>query len=177
MPIYSLKDRQPRFPAGEWYVAPTAALIGSVVLGNQSTIWFNVVIRADNELITIGERTNVQDGSVLHADPGRPLVLGANVTIGHKVMLHGCEVGDGSLIGMNAVLLNGSKVGAGSILGAGSLLPEGREIPPGVLALGAPARVIRPLTPEDQAGLLVIAEGYVARGVRYRAELAAFTPT
>src|SRR5205085_1475859 len=139
-----LKDRQPRFPAAQWYVAPTAAVIGSVVLGRQSSVWFNVVIRGDNELITVGERTNIQDGSVLHADPGKPLLLGANVTIGHKVMLHGCEVCDASLIGMNAVLLNGAKVGAGSILGAGSLVPEGREIPAGVLALGTPARVVRP---------------------------------
>jgi len=177
MPLYSLKDRQPRLPAGDWYIAPTAAVIGSVVLGRQANVWFNVVIRGDNELITIGECTNVQDGSVLHADPGKPLVLGANVTIGHKVMLHGCEVCDGSLIGMNAVLLNGAKVGAGSILGAGSLIAEGREIPPGVLALGTPAKVVRQLTPEEQAGLLRIAQGYVERAARYRSELAPFTPS
>jgi carbonic anhydrase/acetyltransferase-like protein (isoleucine patch superfamily) len=174
MPIYTLKDRQPLFESAEWYVAPTAAIIGSVTVGHQANVWFNVVVRADNEAISIGRRTNVQDGSVLHADPGKPLVLGENVTIGHKVMLHGCLVGDGALIGMNAVLLNGAKVGAGSIVGAGSLLAENKEIPPGVLALGSPARVIRPLTQDEKDNLAMIAEGYVRRAERYRAELAPF---
>jgi carbonic anhydrase/acetyltransferase-like protein (isoleucine patch superfamily) len=174
MPIYTLKDRQPRFESAEWFIAPTASVIGSVTFGHQANVWFNVVIRADNELITIGERTNVQDGSVLHADPGKPLVLEADVTIGHKVMLHGCRVGAGALIGMNAVLLNGAKVGAGSILGAGALLAENKEIPEGVLALGAPARVVRTLTAEEKDGLRMVAENYVSRAARYRAELAPF---
>ena len=174
MPIYTLKDRQPRFESAEWFIAPTASVIGSLTLGHQANVWFNVVIRADNELITIGERTNVQDGSVLHADPGKPLVLEADVTIGHKVMLHGCRVGAGSLIGMNAVLLNGARVGAGSILGAGALLAENKEIPEGVLAMGAPARVVRPLSRDERDRLLMIAENYVARAARYREELAPF---
>jgi len=171
MPVYTLKDRKPQFGAQHPFIAPTAAIIGSVALGNQASIWFNAVIRADGECITIGERTNIQDGCVLHADPGQPLVLGANVTIGHKVMLHGCFVADGSLVGMSSVLLNGSKVGSGSILGAGTLLAEGKEIPGGVLALGAPARVVRELSAEEQQGLLLIAEGYVQRAAHYRLEL------
>ena len=171
MPVYTLKDRKPQFGAEYPFIAPTATIIGSVNFGNQASVWFNAVIRADGENITIGERTNIQDGSVLHADPGQPLVLGANVTIGHKVMLHGCRVEDGSLIGMSSVLLNGSKVGAGSILGAGALLAEGKEIPGGVLALGAPARVVRRLSDEEQQALLLIAEGYVKRAAHYRSEL------
>ena len=172
MPIYKLGELQPHFAPGQRFVAPGAAVIGSVKVGRDASIWFNVVIRADNETITIGERSNIQDGSVLHADPGKPLVIGANVTVGHKVMLHGCEVADGSLIGMNAVLLNGSRVGAGSIVGAGALLPEGKEIPSGVLALGAPAKVVRQLTAAEKDELLAIADGYVSRAARYLSQLA-----
>ena len=122
-----------------------------------------VVIRADNDQVHLGEATNIQDGSVLHVDPGYPMTLGRRVTIGHKVMLHGCTVGDGSLIGINSVILNGAKVGAGSLVGANSLVPEGKEIPPGVLAIGSPAKVVRKLKPEEIAALLQVSEGYVAR--------------
>lgn len=174
MPIYSLTNRQPRFLSAECFIAPTASVIGSVQFGAHSSVWFNAVVRADDELITIGDRSNVQDGSVLHADPGKPLVLEANVTIGHKVMLHGCHVGAGCLIGMNAVLLNGARIGAGSIIGANSLVAENKEIPSGVLAIGSPARVVRPLTADEQQGLLKVAEVYVKRSARYRAELAPF---
>ncbi len=175
MPIYRLHDREPHF-ADAAYIAPTAVVIGSVLLGRDASVWFGTVIRADSECITVGERTNIQDGCVLHADPGQPLVLGDEVTIGHKVMLHGCHVGAGSLIGMSSVLLNGSKVGAGSILGAGSLLAEGKEIPEGVLALGAPARVVRKLRPEEQRDVLEIAQHYVARSAQYRSELVRLDP-
>lgn len=171
MPIYRIRDRKPQFAARAAYLAPDAAIIGSVEFGRDASVWFHTVIRGDSERIVVGDRTNVQDGCVLHADPGDPLVLGANVTIGHQVMLHGCRVGDGSMIGMSSVLLNGSKVGAGSILGAGSLLAEGKEIPEGVLALGAPARVVRKLRPEEQRALLEIAERYVERALQYRSEL------
>jgi carbonic anhydrase/acetyltransferase-like protein (isoleucine patch superfamily) len=174
MPIYTLKNRQPRFASADWFIAPTASVIGEAIFGDRANVWFNVVIRADNETITIGDRTNVQDGSVLHADPGKPLVLEHDVTIGHKVMLHGCHVSAGSLIGMNAVLLNGSRVGPGSILGAGSLLAENKVIPEGVLALGSPARVVRVLTAEEREGLREVADNYVQRAARYRQELQPF---
>jgi carbonic anhydrase/acetyltransferase-like protein (isoleucine patch superfamily) len=174
MPIYTLKGREPRFDSADCFIAPTASVVGSVRFGAHSSVWFNVVVRADDELITIGERSNVQDGSVLHADPGRPLVLERNVTIGHKVMLHGCRVAEGSLIGMNAVLLNGARVGSGTIIGAGALVAEDKEIPSGVLAIGSPARVVRELTAEEREGLLKVAEIYVRRSARYRAELTPF---
>ena len=171
MPIYRIGNRKPQFAARAAYIAPDASIIGSVEFGRDASVWFQTVIRGDSERIVIGERTNVQDSCVLHADPGDPLLLGANVTIGHQVMLHGCHVGEGSMIGMSSVLLNGSKVGAGSILGAGSLLAEGKEIPDGVLALGAPARVVRKLSAEEQRSVLEIAQRYVERAAHYRSEL------
>ncbi len=168
MPIYTLGDRRPIFVSEEWFVAPTAAIIGTVMLGHQASIWFNVVVRSDREIISIGERSNVQDGSVLHADPGFPLRLGRNVTIGHKAMLHGCSIGDGSLIGMNSVLLNGAGVGTGSIVGAHSLIAEGKVFPDGVLIIGSPGRVVRELKQEEKDCLLGIADGYVKRAQTYR---------
>ncbi len=171
MAIYSLGDRRVEFRGSEWFVAPDASVIGSVALEDQANVWFNVVIRGDNEQITIGPRVNVQDGSVLHADPGKPLTLAADVTIGHKVMLHGCTVGAGSLIGMNAVLLNQSVIGKRSIVGAHTLIPEGKTFPDGVLILGSPGKVVRETTPEEHAWMLGIADGYVKRARRFRAEL------
>ncbi|MSQ69676.1 MAG: gamma carbonic anhydrase family protein [Betaproteobacteria bacterium] len=168
MPIYKLGDRSPVFVSEEWFIAPTAAVIGTVTLGHQASIWFNVVVRSDREIITIGERCNVQDGSVLHADPGFPLRLGRNVTIGHKAMLHGCSIGDGSLIGMNSVLLNGASIGSGCIVGAHSLIPEGKVFPDGVLILGSPGKVVRDLKQEERDFLLGVAEGYVKRAQTYR---------
>jgi len=121
--------------------------------------------------VRIGAGTNVQDGSVLHVDPGYPLALGNKVTVGHKAMLHGCTVGDGSLIGINSVVLNGARIGRGTLIGANALIPEGKEIPDGVLVVGSPGRIVRELKPEERAGLLKIAEGYVERSRRYRTEL------
>jgi carbonic anhydrase/acetyltransferase-like protein (isoleucine patch superfamily) len=141
------------------------------VLEHAANVWFGVIIRADNDLIRIGAGTNVQDASVLHCDPGHPLTLGKNVSIGHKVMLHGCTVGDGALIGINSVILNGAKIGAGALVGANSLVAEGKEIPPGVLAVGSPARVVRELKPEEKEGLLGIARGYVERAKLFKSSL------
>jgi carbonic anhydrase/acetyltransferase-like protein (isoleucine patch superfamily) len=129
------------------------------------------VIRAENDTVRIGEGTNVQDGAVLHVDPGFPMALGERVTIGHKVMLHGCTVGDGALIGINSVVLNGAKIGRGSLIGANALIPEGKEIPEGVLVVGSPGRIVRELKPEERANILRIADGYVERAQRYKAEL------
>lgn len=171
MPIYSLGERRVEFRGREWFVAPTASLIGSVVLEDQANVWFNVVIRGDNELITLGERVNVQDGSVLHADPGFPLTLARGVSVGHKAMLHGCTVGEGSLIGMNSVIMNGAVIGKGAIVGSNSLVAEGKRFPDGVLILGSPGKVVRELRPEEIEGIRGIADGYVERGRRFKAEL------
>ena len=170
---YAFEDRVPTLIGTEHYVAPTAALIGAVRLLNQASVWFNAVIRADNDVITIGERSNVQDGAVLHTDPGLPMTIGTGVTIGHKVMLHGCQIGDGSLIGMNAVILNGARIGREVLVGANTLIAEGKEIPDGVLVLGSPGRVVRELTAEERAKLAWPAQAYVAKIARY---LAACTP-
>jgi len=171
MPIYSLKDRRVEMRGADHYIAWDATLAGSIILENAVNIWFNVVIRADNDQVHIGEATNIQDGSVLHCDPGFPLTVGNRVTVGHKVMLHGCTIGDGALIGINSVILNGAQIGAGSLIGANSLVPEGKVIPPGVLAVGSPAKVVRELTPEQIAGILKISESYVARGRLFRDHL------
>ncbi|MSQ64474.1 MAG: gamma carbonic anhydrase family protein [Betaproteobacteria bacterium] len=171
MPIFSLGDRRVELRGAHHFIAYDATLAGSIILENEVNIWFGVVIRADNDLVHLGEATNIQDGSVLHVDPGYPMTLGRRVTIGHKAMLHGCTVGDGALIGINSVILNGAKIGAGSLVGANSLVPEGREIPPGVLAVGSPAKVVRDLKPEQIAGILKISEGYVARAKLFREQL------
>lgn len=171
MPVYSLAERCVEFVGEEWFVAPDASIVGSVTLENQANVWFNVSIRGDNERIVIGPRVNVQDASVLHADPGIPLVLGTDVCIGHKVMLHGCTVGDGSLIGMNAVLLNRASIGRHSIVGAHTLIPEGKTFPDGVLILGSPGRVVREVTQAEKDWILRIADGYVKRARRFKTEL------
>ena len=171
MSIYSLAERKVSFAGAEWYVADTAAVIGSVALGNESSVWFHVVIRGDSEIITIGARTNIQDGAVLHADPGSPLTLGSNVSVGHKAMLHGCTVGDGSLIGINSVVLNGASIGKGTIVAAGALIPEGKTIPDGVLVLGSPGQVVRELAQEEKDFLLAVAESYVQRSRYFREHL------
>ncbi|MBS0336062.1 MAG: gamma carbonic anhydrase family protein [Proteobacteria bacterium] len=171
MPIFSLGERRVELRGERHYIAHDATLAGSILLENDVSIWFGVIIRADNDQVTIGAETNVQDGSVLHVDPGFPLALGRNVTIGHKAMLHGCSVGDGTLIGINSVILNGAKIGAGTLVGANSLVSEGKEIPPGVLVLGSPAKVVRELTPEEKARLMETSHGYVARARVFRASL------
>lgn len=171
MPIFSLGERRVELRGERHYIAYDATLAGSIVLNNDASIWFGVVIRADNDQVTIGEATNVQDGSVLHVDPGFPMVIGRNVTIGHKVMLHGCTVGDGTLIGINSVVLNGARIGSGTLVGANSLIPEGKEIPGGVLVLGSPGKVIRDLTAEERARVLEASQSYVERSELFRRQL------
>jgi carbonic anhydrase/acetyltransferase-like protein (isoleucine patch superfamily) len=168
MPIYELDGQAPEFPAdGQYWVAETAVLIGRVRMKSQSSIWFGAVLRGDNEWIEIGERSQIQDNATLHTDPGFPMVIGPNCVIGHNVMLHGCIVGENSLIGMSAVLLNGSKIGKNSLVGAGALVTEGKTFPDNSLIVGSPARAIRTL---DDAAIKRIAGGadiYVKRWQQY----------
>jgi len=168
--IFSLGERQVEF-RGDYYVAPSASVIGTVVLGHNASVWFNCVLRGDNDVITIGDNTNVQDASVLHIDEGVPLTLGANVSIGHKVMLHGCSVGDNSLIGINAVVLNNARIGKNCLVGASSLVTEGKEFPDGTLILGSPARVARSLTETEIMNISRIADHYVQKSLLYRTAL------
>jgi carbonic anhydrase/acetyltransferase-like protein (isoleucine patch superfamily) len=170
MAIYALGDKCPTFK-GKYYVAENAAVIGNVVFENNANVWFGVTIRGDNDTITLGENVNVQDGSVLHTDEGVPLTLHKNVSVGHLATLHGCTVEEGALIGIGAIVLNGAVIGARSLIGAGALVGEGKQIPPGVLALGAPAKVVRPLTTEQQEYLAFIARHYAERADTYRETL------
>jgi carbonic anhydrase/acetyltransferase-like protein (isoleucine patch superfamily) len=170
--ICSLGDRRVVLRGEGHFIAPTAAVVGSVVLETESSVWFGTVVRGDNEPITIGPRSNVQDGSVLHTDPGFPLVIGADVTVGHQVMLHGCTIGDGSLIGIQAIVMNGAVVGRECIVGAGALVPEGRTIPDRSLVIGSPGRVVRTLTDEEVAGIRGGADVYVRKAQWYLRELA-----
>ncbi|MFK3736413.1 gamma carbonic anhydrase family protein [Massilia sp. TN1-12] len=170
MAIYQLGEHAPEIDASA-YVAESANLIGKVTLDANASVWFGATLRGDNERITIGENSNVQEGTVMHTDMGFPLVLGKNVTIGHQAMLHGCTIGDGTLVGIQAVVLNGAKIGKGCLIGAGALVTEGKEFPDHSLILGSPAKVARTLTAEDLGKLESIAAGYVERGHRYKAEL------
>ncbi|MEM6971977.1 MAG: gamma carbonic anhydrase family protein [Pseudomonadota bacterium] len=168
MPIHSLDAISPRLPAeGRFYVAPGAHLIGDVRLGEMVSVWFNAVLRADSEPITIGDGSNVQDGCVFHVDPGFPLTLGEDVTVGHGAILHGCTIGDGALIGMGATVLNGAVVGVGALIGAGALVTEGKTIPDGAVVMGQPGKVIRTLDDAGRAALAETAAGYRARLMRY----------
>ena len=167
MAIYELDGVAPDVEPTAW-VADSAQVIGQVVIGADASIWFGVVIRGDTDPIHIGASTNIQDGSVLHADHGKPLRIGNHVTVGHKVMLHGCTVGDGSLIGIGAIVLNGAKIGRGCIVGAGALVTEGKEFPDGSMILGSPAKAVRELTPEQQAGLRLSALHYVENAKRFQ---------
>ena len=171
MAVFSLGDRRVTFHSDDWYIAESASVIGAVSIGHQTSIWFNVVIRGDNDTITLGDGSNIQDGSVLHADAGIPLALGSHVTVGHNAMLHGCSVGDGTLIGINSVVLNRSVIGSGSIVGANTLVPEGKTFPDGVLVLGSPGKVVRELTDNERINVLRIAEDYVRRAKLFREEL------
>ena len=171
MAVYSLGEREVSFHGDEWFIAENATVIGTVAMHRQSSVWFNAVVRGDSEIITIGERTNIQDACVLHADPGIPLTLGKNVSVGHRAMLHGCVVGDGSLIGIGAIVMNGAVIGSGCLVGAGSLIPEGKKYPDGVLVLGSPGKIVRELKPEEKAALLENAETYVRRSKIYREKL------
>ncbi len=170
MAIYRLGDDSPRIAPTAW-VADSAQLIGRVQLHDDASVWYGAVLRGDNEWITIGARSNVQDGSVLHTDMGSPLVLGEDVTVGHQAMLHGCTVGDGSLVGIQAVVLNGAKIGRNCLVGAGALVTEGKVFPDNSLILGSPAKAVRELTPEQLAGLKRSAAGYVANAERHRTQL------
>lgn len=156
---------------GEYFIAENAVVIGSVVLAANASIWFGAVLRGDNEPIVIGENSNVQDGAVLHTDMGQPLNIGRNVTIGHQAMLHGCTVGDGSLIGIQAVVLNGAKIGKGCIIGAKALIPEGKEIPDYSLVVGSPGKVVRQLSEPERQMLELSALHYVENFKRYQREL------
>jgi len=170
MAIYELDGVCPTVPESAW-VADSAQVIGDVVLGEQVSIWLGVVIRGDTDAIRIGARSNIQDLSVLHADIGMPLTIGAGVTVGHKAMLHGCTVGDDSLIGIGAVVLNGAKIGKGCLVGAGALVTEGKEFPNGSMIIGSPAKAVRSLTPEQLQGLRGSADHYVANAQRFKASL------
>lgn len=171
MPLYRLGDRRPELHDSCW-VADNAAVIGSVTLEREASVWFNCVLRGDNDVIRIGRGSNIQDGSVLHTDPGIPLEIGADVTVGHVAMLHGCRVGDGSLIGMKAVILNRAVIGRHCLIGASTLIPEGRVIPDRSLVVGSPGKIIRELGDEDVARLLRSARHYVENWQRYRAHCA-----
>ena len=170
MAIYALDGAAPTIAESAW-VADSAQVMGDVVLAEDTSIWFGVVIRGDTETIRIGRGSNIQDLSVLHADHGMPLTVGEDVTVGHQVMLHGCTVGDGSLIGIGAVVLNGAKIGKGCLVGAGSLVTEGKEFPDGSMILGSPAKVVRQLTPEQLEGLRQSAKHYVDNARRFRTGL------
>ena len=167
MAIYELDGLAPRMAESAW-VADNAQVMGDVVLGEDSSVWFGTTVRGDTETITIGRGSNVQDGSVLHADVGMPLTIGDFVTVGHQVMLHGCTVGDGSLIGIGAIVLNGAKIGKNCLVGAGSLVTEGKEFPDGSMIMGSPARVVKSLTPEQMEGLRQSAQHYIENAQRYR---------
>lgn len=171
MPIYSLGEKRPVLADSVW-IAPNAIVIGDVRLGADVSLWWNTVLRGDNDPITIGDGTNVQDGSVLHTDEGVPLTLGANVTIGHMAMIHGCTVGDDSLIGIGAIILNRAVIGRECLIGAGSLIPEGKIIPERSLVLGSPGKVVRQLTDEDLARIRHTAEHYIRHSRNYREGLA-----
>jgi len=172
MTAYRLGDREPTLPeGGEYWIAPNAVVAGHVILKKNASVWFGAVLRGDNEPITIGENSNVQDNSVLHTDIGSPLTIGANVTIGHMVMLHGCTIGDNSLIGIGSIVLNHARIGKNCLIGANTLITEGKEIPDNSLVMGAPGKVIREISPEQAMMLAGGAAHYVENWKRYRREL------
>ena len=170
MPLFRIGDKQPQLGENAW-VAPNATVIGDVHLGANASIWWNATVRGDNDPIHIGANSNIQDGSVLHVDAGVPMILGTNVTVGHLAMLHGCTIGDESLIGIKSVILNRAVIGRHCIIGANSLIPEGKVIPDRSLVMGSPGKVVRQLSDEEVARLLLAAQGYVEKARRYRATL------
>jgi carbonic anhydrase/acetyltransferase-like protein (isoleucine patch superfamily) len=168
MPLYQLDDQRVKLPPnGRAWVAPNATVLGNVSIEEDASVWFNAVLRGDNEPIIVGQRSNIQDGCVLHTDPGFPMTIGPDCTIGHMVMLHGCTIGAGSLIGIGAIVLNGAKIGAGCLIGAGSLIGEGKEIPPGSLVFGSPGKVVRQLTDADMTRMREGAMRYVENWQRF----------
>ena len=172
MTLYALDSDSPVVAASA-YIAPNAAVIGKVVLAENASVWFGATLRGDNEIITIGARSNVQDSAVMHTDPGFPLTLGADVSVSHQAMMHGCTVGEGTLIGIQAILLNGAVIGKGCLVGAGALITENKEFPDGSMILGSPARVVRELAPEQAARMGFGAAGYVQNWKRFKAGLVA----
>ena len=172
MAIYALGGKTPKLPAEDrFWIAPSADIIGDVSLGEDSSVWFCAVIRGDNDPVTIGARTNIQDGAVLHSDDGLPLTIGEDVTVGHKAMIHSCDIGNNSLIGIGAVILARAKIGKNTLVGAGALVPEGKEYPDGVVLIGQPARVARELTPEQIDRLTHSAAHYVRNWRCFRRDL------
>jgi carbonic anhydrase/acetyltransferase-like protein (isoleucine patch superfamily) len=167
MAVYALNDTVPQLHETAW-VADSATVIGNVRLDAEASVWYGAVVRGDNELITVGRGSNVQDGSVLHTDHGFPLTLGEGVTVGHQVTLHGCSIGDGSLVGIQAVVLNGARIGRNCLVGAGALVTEGKEFPDNSLIMGSPAKVVRELTPEQSQRLRQSAQNYIANAARHR---------
>jgi carbonic anhydrase/acetyltransferase-like protein (isoleucine patch superfamily) len=175
MPVRFLGDRSPRIDDSA-YVADGAQIIGDVVLGTGASVWFNAVLRGDTERITVGSGSNIQDGAILHADPGYPCTIGAGVVAGHGAILHGCQIGDDCLIGMGAIVLNGASIASGSIVAAGAIVTEGKEFPPRSLIMGVPAKVVRETTAQDLEQIAAGARHYQERARIYRAELRDGTP-
>ncbi|MFA7638669.1 MAG: gamma carbonic anhydrase family protein [Parvibaculum sp.] len=172
MPVYAIGDTKPILPPeGEYWIAPNAEVMGNVKLQKNASVWFGAVLRGDNELITIGENSNVQDGSVLHTDPGSPLTIERDVTIGHMVMLHGCTIGAGSLVGIGSIILNGAKIGKGCLIGANTLIAENKEIPDYSMVLGSPGKIVRTLDKETAEALRLSADHYVENWKKYRTGL------
>jgi carbonic anhydrase/acetyltransferase-like protein (isoleucine patch superfamily) len=173
MSVYALGEVRPHFPPpGQFWIAPSAAVIGRVRLEQDASVWFGAVLRGDNEPITIGERSNIQDLCLIHTDPGYPAAIGSDCTIGHRAILHGCTIGNGSLVGMGAIILNGAVIGRSCLIGAGALIPENKVIPDGALVVGAPGKVIRELEAAVTEKLLGSAANYVANWRRFAAQLA-----
>ena len=169
--IYSLGDRRVEFHGDDWFIAHNATVIGSVVLKQNASIWFNVVARGDNDVITIGENSNVQDGAILHTDPGILLTIGRDVTVGHLAMLHGCIIGDNRLIGIKSLIMNRAVIGKNCLIGANSLIPEGKVIPDGSLVMGSPGKIVRTLTEQEIEGLRLSAGRYVENFKRFKRDL------
>jgi len=175
MPAFQIEHLLPELAPSVW-IAPGACVIGRVRMGAGCNIWFNAVLRADNDLIELGEEVNIQDGAVLHTDPGYPLHIADRVSVGHQAMLHGCSIGTGSLIGIQAIVLNGAKIGRHCLIGAGALITEGKEIPDGSLVVGSPGKVVRTLSESDRNNILGIARNYKERAGHYRAGLRRIEP-
>ena len=173
MTAYRLGDKIPQLPENdEYWIAPNAIVVGNIILHTNASIWFGAVLRGDNDPITVGENSNIQDNSVLHTDPGQPIVIGANVTVGHLAMLHGCTIGDGALIGIGAIILGGARIGAGCLIGAGALITENKHIPDNAMVVGSPGKVIRTLSPDQVAGLARGAAHYVENWKRFKKAMA-----
>lgn len=172
VPVYALGDAVPVLPPeGQYWIAPNAQVMGRVILKRDASVWWGCTLRGDNDPITIGERSNIQDGSVLHTDEGVPLTIGDDVTVGHMVMLHGCQIGDGSLIGIGSIILNNAVIGKNCLVGANTLITEGKEFPDNCMIMGSPGRVVKELSPEQAARMAYGAAHYVDNWKRYRREL------